>query len=107
MSKLFVAALVVFALAGISKHKVAPRIVEQSVVHPTNCLDNDPLMPVCTMLHVVMENPLLKPVNATIQCGADEAEIVLSPRTRLTVDVEMTLFVTDPSCDIIKWKVKQ
>ena len=81
-----------------------PYIVEQSVVHPTNCQDQDPLMPVCTMVHVVMENPLFVPVVASIRCGEDEADVNLSPRTRLTVDVEMTLYVSDVNCEILKWR---
>lgn len=110
MKYLVTAAVAVICLLGVpKKHKHVedgPVIVTQSAIHPTNCLDNDPLMPVCTLSHLVIENRNLKPVVATILCGEDEAEINLSPRTRLVVDIEETLYVPDMKCEIKHWEVK-
>ena len=97
---------VAFLALGLSTSVAAKKdrplveIVSQSTIHPTNCKDDDPLMPVCTLSHLVVENRAFKPLTATVLCGEDEEEINLSPRTRLVVDVEETLYVPDMKCSI-------
>jgi len=105
VKRLIVATVVAMFFLAVPKHKEPPVvIVEQSAMHPTNCTDNDPLMPVCTFARIVVENRSSKPVIATVQCGADEGQVKLPPRIRLTVDFEITVFVSQMNCEITKWE---
>lgn len=86
---------------GAVKHKSSLKIVEQSVIHPTNCPD-DPLATPCTIVRIVVENRAFEPQTAVINCGDenDEAQIVIPARTRLTIDEELDLYAIDPSCHL-------
>lgn len=100
-----------FALAvGVPSKSKDVRIVEQRVVHPLNCTEHDdPLMPVCTSVMTVFENLRYHTVEATVSCGSDldEQLVVLPPRTRMTVTIDMTIYVPDPSCKLKGYKDKQ
>lgn len=107
MRYLIVAAFAAMSFLSVPKSKtdIPPVfIVEQSAMHPTNCTDNDPLMPVCTFARVVVENRSRKPIIATIECGADESEVEIPARLRITVDFEITVFVAQMNCNILRWQ---
>lgn len=101
--------LAVLALMSSHQKHVDPnvRIVEQRVVHPVDC-ENNPLQPVCTSVMTIFENLRYKPVEAVVSCGSsmDESYITLPPRTRLTVTIEITIYVEDPSCTMKSWQEK-
>lgn len=109
--KYFVIPALALSLAvGVPAKAKDVRIVEQRIVHPADCDDQDDLlMPVCTSVMTVFENLRYKPVEATVNCGndLDEEMIVLPPRTRLTVTIAMTIYVPNPGCTLKSVKEKQ
>lgn len=101
---MFVAFPVLATNRGLQKVKVQPKIVNQHVTHQSPCPD-DPIG-TCTAIDIVFENPLYQPVEAVIGCGLkmNESVITVSPRVRMAAQIELAVFVSDPTCEIISWK---
>ncbi len=104
MLKLFI--LFILSLFSVDKAKVKePYIVEAHRV--TAKCDEDPLG--CYFEVMTIENPLLKEVVVTLNCGSDldEQEVLISPRVRLELEIELTIPPnTDLPCKLTKWRYK-
>ena len=100
--KAFAIVAALFMSVGASKLS-GPHIVSSSRYHIDDCPGTDPLSP-CEGERVVFENPWLVPALLTVGCGVeyDEQEIRIPGRTRLTVEIELTIPTRHPACSIKK-----
>src|ERR1700761_1937855 len=105
--KFLIATLLVLAAVAAPRKKSEVSILSQTVSHPSDCVE-DPLRSVCTTIDLVIENRSFKTVEATIGCGSDmdESVITLSPRTRMSASIDITLQIEDPKCTLKTWAVK-
>jgi hypothetical protein len=103
--KRFLAVLAILTALSLPKQKTGSIvIVSQSTVHPSARDDFDPLMPQATLSHLVVENRSYKPVIATLVCGGDEADVKLSARIRLIIDIELSIYVEEAVCRIKSYR---
>lgn len=109
MNKLSVlgALLVVLGIGTVeaAKKGFSVTLVSQSQFKLAGCVDNnDPLGGRCDAERLVLENRSFTPMSVTLNCGTDldESETLIPARTRLTVDVTMTLPSKFPACKISK-----
>ncbi len=98
-------------LVGIALHrahrahgsKPAVVLVSQERFKIAECAEDDPLAP-CEGERMVMENRSMTPQTVTINCGSDndEADTLIPARTRMSVEIEMTIPSPFPACRIAK-----
>ena len=91
------------ASLAVPRHSPAgPRIVSNTTYKVENCKE-DPLTP-CYGERIVIENLWMVPAQVILSCGMDldEQEMLIPARTRLTVDIEMSIPVPHPACVVKK-----
>ena len=90
------------------KTKEKPRILESSRFRTVDCTPD--VISECVYERLVIINPMLYAVTVTLNCGdsSEEADVNISPRVKLTVDVSLDLPGDPqiPSCHIKSWKKK-
>ncbi len=94
------------AATSVRKNQLQPRIVSQERFRPSQCFEDDPLGP-CSGVRLLLENPIYSAAELRISCGDenDEQLVQIPPRSRLTVEVLMTLPVGgDSPCSMLGWK---
>ena len=91
--------LVVFLLAVV--HSVQPYIVSAERYQIEDCAKNDPLAS-CEGERLTLYNPSYRIQDVTIGCAEDDEQIVrVWPRTRQTVEIQLTLPANFPACRIL------